>query len=255
MKSKLYNILRILFVLTGLGCVASAVWVGYRYVHTDPRFTLQLLTIKDLTRVQEDDVVRRIQLKEGKDTNIFAVDLEDVRARVEEIEWIHHATVQRVLPDQIIIRVVERKPIGVARIHGDLYEFDSEAVILHPDNSPLSKFPVLYELSESDTAGNLRKIEMYNKAIADIGADGIHQIMVNSSFEVSIVRDDDPLIVKLGVADFKERWSRYLALKSTISSDFKDVVHVDLRFRNKVILSRQDEADGKVIWDGKKKSL
>jgi hypothetical protein len=78
---------------------------------------------------------------------------------------------------------------------------------------------------------------------------------VNASNEVSIVRDDDPLIVKLGVGDFKERWSRYLALKSMISSDYKDVVRVDLRFRNKVILSTRDEDDGKVIWDGKKKSL
>ena len=140
-------------------------------------------------------------------------------------------------------------------MHGDLFEFDSEAVILHPDNSPLSKLPVLIELSENDTAGNLRKIEMYNKAIADIGTEGISQVMVNASNEVSIVRDDDPLIVKLGVAEFKERWSRYLALKPVISSDFKDVVRVDLRFRNKVILSTRNEADGKVIWDGKKKSL
>jgi cell division septal protein FtsQ len=255
MKSKLYNILRILFVVTGLGCVASAIWIGYRYVHTDARFTLNLVTVKDLKRVEVEDVLNRIHLKTGKDTNIFAVDLEDIRTRVEEIEWIHHVTVQRVLPDQIIIRVVEREPIGLTRIRGRIQEFDSEAVILEPDNSPLPKLPVLLELSERDTESNLKKVEMYNKVIADLGADGISQVLVNASGEVSIVRDDDPLIVKLGVADFKERWSRYLALKSMISSDYKDVVRVDLRFRNKVILSTQDEDDGKVIWDGKKKSL
>jgi len=255
MKSKLYNILRILFVLTGLGCIASAVWVGYRYVHTDPRFSLLQVTVKDLKRVEEDDFLPRMQLKTGKNTNIFAVDMEDVRKRVEEIEWIHHATVQRVLPDQIIIRVVERIPIGLARIRGQVYEFDSEGVVLEPDNTPIPELPMLVELSENDKEANLRKIEMYKKVIAELGAEGISQILVNANYEVSIVRDDDPLIVKLGVADFKERWDRYLALKSMISSDYKDAVRVDLRFRNKVILSMHDEGDGKVIWDGKKRSL
>ena len=34
-------------------------------------------------------------------------------------------TVQRVLPDKIIIKVVEREPIGLARIRGEIYQFDA----------------------------------------------------------------------------------------------------------------------------------
>jgi hypothetical protein len=64
------------------------------------------------------------------------------------------------------------------------------------------------------------------------------------------------LIVTLGVADFKDRWDRYLKLKETINANCKNPVHVDLRFRNKVIVTMQnDDGAGKVIWDGKKKSL
>ena len=160
---------------------------------------------------------------------------------------------QRVLPDQIVIRVVEREPIGVTRIRGHLYEFDAEAAILEPDQSPLPKLPVLLELSENNTESNLRKIAMYNKVIAELGDEEISQVVVNSSNEVSIVREEDPLIVNLGTSDFKERWGRYLALKPTISSDYKNVIGVDLRYRNRVIL--RHDTDGEVIWDGKKKSL
>ena len=254
MKSKLFNALKILLLVTGLGCVASVTWAGYRYLHADPRYSLKQVTFKDLKRVEAEDILTRIQLKTEGNTNLFAVDMEDVRTRVEQMAWVHHATVQRVLPDQIVIRVAEREPIGLARIRGHIYEFDAEAVILEPDQSPLPKLPVLLELSENDTEANLKKIAMYSKAIADLGSDGISQILVDSSNEVSIVRDGDPLIVKLGVADFKERWGRYLALKARINSDYKDAVRVDLRFRNKVILNTLDD-DGKVIWDGKKKSL
>jgi hypothetical protein len=97
---------------------------------------------------------------------------------------------------------------------------------------------------------------MYRKVVADLGGEEIRQVMVNSNDEVSIVRDGDPLIVNLGVADFKNRWDRYLKLKELISADYKNAVHVDLRFRNRVIVTMQNEDDaGKVIWDGKKKSL
>jgi hypothetical protein len=111
-------------------------------------------------------------------------------------------------------------------------------------------------LDENNTESNLRKIAMYRKAVAELGTEEIAQILVNSNNEVSIVRNGDPLIVSLGVADFKIRWDRYLKLKEMINTNYKNAVHVDLRFRNKVIVTMQnDDSGGKVIWDGKKKSL
>jgi cell division septal protein FtsQ len=256
MKSKLFRFLRFVFVVTGLGCVASLVWAGHTYLHTDPRFDLKKITVSELKHVDDSEILGRVQLNTGINTNIFAVDMDDVRTRVEQIEWVHHVTVQRVLPDEIVIRVVERDPKGVARIEGRLVEFDEEATILEPDNPTLPAFPVLVELDENNVEANRRKIAMYRKVVADLGVDGIYQVIVNSKYEVSIVSYGDPLIVSLGLDDFKDRWDRYLKLKEMISAEYKNAVHVDLRFRNKVIVTMQNEDDpGKVIWDGKKKSL
>jgi len=255
MKSKLFRFLRIVFVVTGLGCVASLVWAGYHYLHTDPRFNLKNITVSGLKHVEDSEILGRIQLNTGISTNIFAVDMDDVRTRVEQIEWVHHVTVQRVFPDEIVVRVVERDPKGVARIHGRLVEFDDEAAILEPDDPTLPALPVLVELDENNVEANRKKIVMYRKVVSDLGGEQISQVMVNSNDEVSILRDGDPLIVNLGVADFKNRWDRYLKLKEMISTEYKNAVHVDLRFRNQVIVTMQNDDAGKVIWDGKKKSL
>jgi hypothetical protein len=137
-----------------------------------------------------------------------------------------------------------------------MVEFDDEAAILEPDSPTLPSFPVLLELDENNMDGNLRKIAMYRQVVADLGGEEIKQVLVNSNDEVSIVRDGDPLIVNLGKTDFKDRWGRYLKLKELINTNYKNAVHVDLRFRNKVIVTMQnDDSGGKVIWDGKKKSL
>jgi cell division septal protein FtsQ len=261
MKSKLFKILRIVFVVSSLGCVASLVWAGYHYMHTDPRFNLRKVTVSDmkhsdLKHVDDDEILSRIRLNTDGNTNIFAVDMDDVRTRVEQLEWVRHANVQRVLPDTVLIRVDERDPLGVARLHGRLVEFDDEAAILEPDEPGLPALPVLLELEENNIEANRLKIAMYRKVVAELGGEDITQVIVNSEKEVSIVRKDDPLIVCLGTDDFKDRWDRYLKLKEVINANYKNAVHVDMRFRNKVIVNLQDDdSGGKVIWDGKKKSL
>ena len=256
MKTKLLNAIKILLVLTTISCAAIVMWAVYRYAHSDPRFNVTQITVSGLRRVSEDDVMSRVKLRTDSNTNIFAVDMDDMRTQVEQIQWVRYVTVSRVLPDQIQIRVVEREPRGYARIRGHIYEFDGEAAILEPDSATDLKMPILDGLSEGDDELNLAKIAMYNKVLADLGSGTLSEIIVNHSKEVSVVTNDDPIVVNIGVDEFKERWSHYLALKEKITSEYKDAVRVDLRFRNKIIVSMQNEEDdGKVIWDGKKKSL
>jgi cell division septal protein FtsQ len=256
MKAKLLNAIKVLLVLTTLTCAAIVVWAVYRYSHSDPRFNVTQISVFGLRRVSEDEVMSRVKLRTDSNTNIFAVDMEDIRAKVEEIQWVRYVTVSRILPDQIQIRVVEREPIGYARIGGHFYEFDAESAILEPDSATDLKMPILDGLREGDAEHNLPKIAMYNKVLAELGPGRFSEVIVNHSNEVSVVTNDDPLIVNLGIEEFKERWSHYLALKDKITNEYKDAVRVDLRFRNKVIVSMQnEEVDGKVIWDGKKKSL
>ncbi len=47
--------------------------------------------------------------------NIFFVPFSERRKQLEQIPWIEHATVMRLLPDQIRISVVERKPVAFLR--------------------------------------------------------------------------------------------------------------------------------------------
>jgi cell division protein FtsQ len=258
MKAKLLKAIKVLLVLTTMCCVFIVAWAVYRYSHSDPRFSVKQVSVAGLSRVSENDLMSRVKLRTDSNTNIFAVDMDEIRMRVEEIQWVRYATVSRVLPDQILIRVKERIPLGYARIHGHIYEFDAESAILEPDSTSDLNKPILDGLHENDIEKNLQKIAMYNKVLAELGPARMSEVIVDQNNEVSIVTKDDPVIVRLGVDEFKERWSHYLALKEKITSEYKDAVRVDLRFRNKVIVSMQNEAeedDGKVIWDGKKKSL
>ena len=63
----------------------------------------------------------------------FRSTLTEVRERVEGLRWVRFATVQRVLPDTISIKVVERSPSALPRIRGEIFQFDAEAELLDRD--------------------------------------------------------------------------------------------------------------------------
>jgi cell division septal protein FtsQ len=204
--------------------------------------------------VEENDVLAQAGFEVG--TNVFDIKLREIRERVEELQWVRYAMVERVLPDQIIIKVVEREPIGLGRIRGEVYQFDMDAKILDLDTVGASSFPILDGLHRNDMKGNLKKVEAYKKVLDDLGQTSLSEVHINEAGEVSVVSASDPLIVNLGTSDFRSRWIKYLQLKSQIQQQYPQAVRVDLRFKNQVIVRMKDEETGEnIVWDAEKKAL
>src|SRR5262249_33211352 len=88
-------------------CAAPIVWALYSgivYLTSNPRFEVQKLTVSGLKRVEENEVLAKAGFEVG--TNVFRVKLDEIRERVEELQWVRYALVERVLPDQIIIKII-----------------------------------------------------------------------------------------------------------------------------------------------------
>jgi cell division protein FtsQ len=239
-----------------IGTLGGLWWGAYSViavVKAAPRFEVEKLSVSGLRRVEENQVLAKAGFEVG--TNVFDVNLQEIRQRVEQIQWVRHALVERVLPDQIIIKVVEREPIGLSRIRGEIYQFDADAMILDPDPISGTSFPILDGLG-TDNARNVKKVEIYRKVIEEISETSLSEIRVSDNDEVSVVEAGDPLMVSLGTTDFRNRWVRYLQLRPQIQQQYPQAVRVDLRFKNQVIVRRKDdEIVEKLTWDVQKKSL
>jgi cell division septal protein FtsQ len=240
----------------GLAVLVGLCWGAYSVVlfaKASPRFEVRKLSVSGLRRVDDNQVLAKAGFEVG--TNVFKANLREIRERVEQIQWVRHALVERVLPDQIIIKVVEREPIGLGRIRGEIYQFDADAVILDPDPTVGTNFPILDGLG-SDTTRNVKKVELYRKVLEDIADNSLSEIHISNNDEVSVVEAGDPMMVSLGTADYRDRWIRYLQLRPQIQQQYPQAVRVDLRFRNQVIVRMKDDETGeKFTWDVEKKSL
>ena len=247
------------FAEVAMGIVALVIlyWIGHAavgYVAGAPRFEVQKLSVSGLKRVAESEVLAKAGFEIG--TNVFKADLQQIREQVEELQWVRHALVERVLPDQIIIKVVEREPVGLARIRGEVYQFDTDGKILDPDPAGGSSFPVLTGLRLNDSKRNLAAVEIYRTVLQELGETALSEVHINDSGEVTVVSASDPVVVNLGNNDFRTRWIKYLQLKPQIQEQYPLAVRVDLRFKNQVIVRMRDDETGEnIVWGAGKKTL
>lgn len=94
-------------------------------------------------RVQSDPkvVLAAVGVKRGN--SIFSCDPELAKQELEKITWIRSAMVQRIMPDTVYIRLVERSPIAIWQNESKKYLVDAQGVIMGDFNPQLSQNLIL----------------------------------------------------------------------------------------------------------------
>lgn len=235
-------------------------WGGYRavrYAYASDNLEIRNVQVRGERRVTESEILARIADVPG--SSVLAVRLDEVRASVESLGWVRHATVHRVWPNELAIWVVEREAVALARIDGTIFQADADGMILPLDSRADTGIPILDGLvrprAREDAEANAAKIDRYLGLLRELDADDLSEVHVSVNGEVSVVPIDEPVVVELGADDHGPRWERYLALKERIHSDFPEATRIDLRFKDQVIIQVQDDEEPaeQIIWgDGTK---
>jgi len=118
--------------------------LGYQNnVYTTSLHTLQGWLVKIGFRVEEvvvqgrvntgqQDLLKAMQIKRGDP--ILGMDLQQVRFRLEKLEWVRYATVVRRLPDLLQIKIEERHPIAIWQHHNQFYLVDDDGTAILTKN-------------------------------------------------------------------------------------------------------------------------
>jgi len=254
MKAKIWKALQVMTAVAALSVLGGVTYTTVQYLRTSPRFEVKKVLVLGWKRVTETQVLAHADVPDK--ANVLSVDLAAIRERVERMQWVRYAIVQRVFPDTITIKIVEREPVGLARIRGRVYQFDTDAAVLDYDPSSGVNYPILDGLQPKDPPGNLRRVDLYSRVLKELqNQNEVSEVHINQAYEVSVVLSDEPLLINLGVGDFHSRWIRYLKWKPQIQQ-YPEAIEVDLRFKDTIVKMRTDDGtDEKVIWDAEKKSL
>jgi cell division protein FtsQ len=103
---------------------------GARALTVTAGFGVKRITVEGQLRTTDAEITKALQA--GPATLMLAFDTDAAKARLEQVSWIRHAQVMRLLPSTLQVVLEERVPVAVWQISGKTYVVDADGVMLAP---------------------------------------------------------------------------------------------------------------------------
>lgn len=91
-------------------------------------FKVNEVMVSGRHQTARDTLVSTLNLSRG--APILAFDIHAAKARLENLAWVRSATVERMLPDTILISIYEREPLALWQQNGTLHLIDAEGEVI-----------------------------------------------------------------------------------------------------------------------------
>jgi cell division protein FtsQ len=175
--------------------------------------------------------------------SLLFTDLDAWRKRLQASPWVREAALRRSLPSTVDVAIVERQPMGVGRINGEMYLVDEHGVIIDqygPQYADLD-LPIVDGLTMTD-GGSLTdeaRAEFAARVIASLRpkpqvARRLSQIDVADLHNALVILSGDAAVVELGDDQFLPRLQTYLDVAAALRQRVPDIDYVDMRFDDRV---------------------
>ena len=235
--------------------VGGFTWLGTTVLGS-PMFQVQRLVVRGHARLSTGDVEALVAGIRGE--HIMRVDFDYYRRRLMDSPWVESASMWRVLPSTIEVRIVERSPLAIARVGQQLYLVDAHGVIIDEYGPQHRDFdlPIVDGLVVPASAGgpsvDPARLSLADRLLAAFESqpglrDRLSQVDVSSPRDAVILLDDDPVLLHLGDTRFVERVQGYLELAPTLRDRLGAIDSVDLRFDERVYVRSRTGRETKVL--------
>ena len=181
--------------------------------------------------------------------NIFFVPISERRRQLEEIPWIENATVERILPDQLRVSVIERQPVAFVRSGSQIGLVDANGVLLAMPAAMMAQhhysFPVVTGIdARAPLDGRKLRMGVYQRLLAELDAGGqqisqqISEIDLADPADAKVLMPEQgaDILAHFGQDRFRERYQRYKAHIAEWRQQYPQLAAVDLRYDQQVVL-------------------
>ncbi len=238
-----------------LGATLAGLWEARAGLLRNPRLVLASSSAIEITGNRH---LTRAQLLtvfgEDVDRNVLTVPLEQRRLQLEQLPWVRHATVMRLLPDRFRIAIVERTPVAFVRQGSRIGLVDATGVLLDMAPEPAAdgeasvaehySFPVVTGISgEEPLSTRAARMKLFGRFMADLGAKSatVSEVDLSNPEDVKALVPDggSDILVHFGSQDFLHRYELYEKNLPGWKKEFPRLASADMRYERQVVLEMQ----------------
>lgn len=178
--------------------------------------------------------------------SVYLVPLRDRRLQLLGIDWVREASVSRVWPNRLQVRIIERIPVAFVQLpdSGDPRQFrvaliDAEGVILDPPERAHFTLPVLTGIRrEQNREMRARRVKSTMRLISEVGklAKNISEIDVADPENLKVVQqiEGQAVILWLGNSNYLSRMQNFLNHYPEIRRRLAQATTFDLRLDDRI---------------------
>jgi cell division protein FtsQ len=233
-------------------CVSTAVAARTmeRFVARDPQFILSAdhrdsIAINGVVYASRTQIARVFAPDFGR--SIYLLPLAERRRRLLAIDWVEEASVSRVWPNHLLVRITERKPVAFVNLplaeasrSSRLALIDAEGVFLEPPASGRFTFPVLRGVSDQQSeAARRQRVSAMRRLLEDLGplAAGISEIDAANIENMRLVAQVDGRAFELEMGDggYAKRLQHFINHYPEIKRRTPSATSFDLRLDDQII--------------------
>jgi cell division protein FtsQ len=237
---------RLIFGLTVaalvLAAAAAAAVRVRRYVMNDSQFTLSrdhkdALAIQGVRYASRTKILRVFAPDFERST--FAMPLAGRRRELLAIDWVENASLSRIWPDRLVVRIRERKPVAFVSFRTGVLLIDNHGVLLDPPAQAQFAFPVLSGIQDNDSALERReRVRTFLQVQDDMGylMKDISEVNVSDPDNIRVVTQvgNRALELLLGDTNFAKRYQNFLSHYPEIEKHSPEVKLFDLRLEDRI---------------------
>lgn len=227
---------------------------AYQYVTTSARFEAKSLVFEPTPHVPVDRLQELLAIEPG--TNILSVDTRELQAKIADEPWVKRATVERSLPDTLIVDVEEHEAAAVL-LSGYMYLVDADGVpFKRMGDGERGDLPVITGIDrEQLVRGDAQATTAIRRGLEVLTAyqaqprPRLSEVHVDDGGGVALYTAKTGAALRLGRGPVEDKLARYDALRAALGerADRLAVVHLDLQATpgtpERVVASFLDPAD------------
>jgi cell division septal protein FtsQ len=226
-----------------LSAVLFTLHLVEQFLIMDPRFALggpdddSSLQITGAAHASRPAIEKIFADDEG--VSVYLIPLAERRDAIREVAWVREASVARVWPNRVIVRVQERTPVAFVRTNASRFGLIDAAGVILPPATDRFKLPVLAGVRSSDPVAKRREgVQRMLRLTADLGdaMANISEVDVSDGDNLKISQPYDGrfLTLLLGDRNFKARYGNFLSHYSQIEQRLPGAAVLDLRLEDRI---------------------
>ena len=235
---------RTLLPVVGLiGLVATCIALLV-YIRNSSAFEVTHVGIRGNVQLNPADLVEHLNIQPH--TNIFKIQLDEIQAHLETLQWVRTATAFRTIPNKLRIDITEREPFALVKLD-QLHIIDNDGVVLGALASGSAiTLPIItgkiiesmrVEGENSELQPAFQAIERVMHASPPVVKD-VRKILVHSLENATVISYDSAypelrMSLRDDVAN-RENIERFQQMLPTLQ--IEKALYVDLRFDRRIIV-------------------